>query len=112
MTAQPPTLWHTTARLHPNFGTAEGALECDLLVIGGGFTGLSTALHAAQFGQKIILLEAQQIAWGATGRNAGFVVPNFAKVDPAAERPADRVQRRFAATRPNQLWVSDFSVPQ
>lgn len=84
MTAQPPTLWHTTARLHPNFGTAEGALECDLLVIGGGFTGLSTALHAAQFGQKIILLEAQQIAWGATGRNAGFVVPNFAKVDPAA----------------------------
>ena len=58
------------------------ATEADLLVIGGGFAGLSTALHAAEGGLSVVLLEAHRIAWGASGRNAGFVVPNFAKVDP------------------------------
>ncbi|GLS85953.1 oxidoreductase [Cypionkella aquatica] len=64
------------------FPALKGAVETDLLVIGGGFAGLSTALHAAEAGQSVVLLEAHRIAWGASGRNAGFVVPNFAKVDP------------------------------
>ncbi len=78
----PRTLWHATAAPVAGFPALKGAEEADLLVIGGGFAGLSTALHAAEAGQSVVLLEAERIAHGASGRNAGFVVPNFAKVDP------------------------------
>lgn len=84
MTDDPATLWHATAAALPAYPALSGTAEADLLVIGGGFSGLSTALHAAEAGLSVILLEAHRIAWGATGRNAGFVVPNFAKVDPDA----------------------------
>lgn len=82
MTGDPATLWHATAAPLPTVPPLTGAVEADLLVIGGGFAGLSTALHAAEAGLAVILVEAHRIAWGASGRNAGFVVPNFAKVDP------------------------------
>lgn len=82
MTGDPGTIWHATAHPIAGFAALKGPVEADLLVIGGGFAGLSTALHAAEAGQNVVLLEAERIAWGASGRNAGFVVPNFAKVDP------------------------------
>lgn len=82
--SEPATLWHATAAPLPPFAPAKGDSETDLLVIGAGFTGLSTALHAAEAGHRVTVLEAHRIAWGASGRNAGFVVPNFAKVDPDA----------------------------
>jgi glycine/D-amino acid oxidase-like deaminating enzyme len=78
----PATLWHATAPGLAPFPALAGAAEADLAVVGGGFAGLSTALHAAAAGLSVVLLEANRIAWGASGRNAGFVVPNFAKVDP------------------------------
>ncbi len=86
MTADPQTLWHATSAPMAGLGGLRGAVEADLLVVGGGFSGLSTALHAATSGLRVVLLEANRIAWGATGRNAGFVVPNFAKVDPDSIR--------------------------
>lgn len=82
MSPDPATLWHATARPIAPFSALNGPAEADLLVIGGGFAGLSTALHAAEAGLSVVLVEARRIAWGASGRNAGFVVPNFAKVDP------------------------------
>lgn len=82
MTSDPATLWHATAAPIAAFPALSGPAEADLLVIGGGFAGLSTALHAAEMGQSVVLVEAHRIAWGASGRNAGFIVPNFAKVDP------------------------------
>jgi glycine/D-amino acid oxidase-like deaminating enzyme len=82
MKVDPPTLWHATGMRGARYAAATGKVETDLLVIGAGFAGLSTALHAAQAGLRVTLLEAERIAWGASGRNAGFVVPNFAKVDP------------------------------
>lgn len=78
----PNTLWHATAAPLAEFPALNGLAEADLVVIGGGFAGLSTALHAARDGISVILLEGERIAWGASGRNAGFVVPNFAKVNP------------------------------
>ena len=82
MSAEPATLWHATAPALATFPALSGPVEADLLVVGGGFAGLSTALHVAEAGLSVVLLEAHRIAWGASGRNAGFVVPNFAKVDP------------------------------
>ncbi|MRX51470.1 FAD-dependent oxidoreductase [Paracoccus sp. S-4012] len=78
----PPTLWHATTAAAPVRPAAAGEMEADLAIVGGGFAGLSSALHAAEAGLSVILLEGATLAWGASGRNAGFVVPNFAKVDP------------------------------
>lgn len=78
----PATLWHQTAPAMAPFPHLSGRAESDLAVVGGGLAGLSTALHAAQAGLNVVLLEANRVAWGASGRNAGFVVPNFAKADP------------------------------
>ncbi|TPL91594.1 FAD-dependent oxidoreductase [Mesorhizobium sp. B2-3-12] len=76
------SLWHAVSRDRRERPALNGDLNVDLAIVGGGFSGLSTALHAAGKGLSVAVLEAEIIAWGATGRNAGFVVPNFAKMDP------------------------------
>ena len=50
-----------------------GDVGADVCVVGGGFTGLSAALHLAERGYKVVLLEAAQIGWGASGRNGGQI---------------------------------------
>jgi glycine/D-amino acid oxidase-like deaminating enzyme len=59
----------------PEYPRASGSIICDLLVIGGGYTGLWTALHVAQRNpdRRIVLIEANRIGWAASGRNGGFV---------------------------------------
>ena len=59
----------------PDYPSLPGAITCDLLVVGGGYTGLWTALHAAERdpGATIVLIEAERIGWAASGRNGGFV---------------------------------------
>ncbi|TPK84026.1 FAD-dependent oxidoreductase [Mesorhizobium sp. B2-4-17] len=76
------SLWHAISRSPRERPPLHGEIDVDLAIVGGGFSGLSTALHAAGKGLSVAVLEAEIIAWGATGRNAGFVVPNFAKMDP------------------------------
>ncbi len=61
-----------------------GDREADLAVVGGGFTGLTTALTAAEFGSRVVLLEADYVGAGASGRNNGMVVPQHSRADPAA----------------------------
>lgn len=51
----------------------EGHHKTDVCVIGGGFTGLSAALHLAERGYQVTLLEAEKVSWGASGRNGGHV---------------------------------------
>ena len=59
----------------PDHPALSSPLTCDLLVVGGGYTGLWTALHAAQRNpnQRIVLIDAHRIGWAASGRNGGFV---------------------------------------
>lgn len=80
--AHDASLWHAVSRNRRDRPALQSGLDVDLAIVGGGFSGLSTALHAAGKGLSVAVLEAEIIAWGATGRNAGFVVPNFAKMDP------------------------------
>ena len=74
-------LWEATAAEPPATATLHGPSFTDVLVIGGGYTGLSTALHLAEKGVKTAVLEARTIGFGASGRNGGQVNPGF-KLDP------------------------------
>ncbi|MDV6320713.1 FAD-dependent oxidoreductase, partial [Chromohalobacter sp. HP20-39] len=68
----------------------------DVLVIGGGYTGLSTALHLAERGTQVTVLEANDPGWGASGRNGGQVNPTL-KHDP------DELVSLFGAARAEPL---------
>lgn len=77
------SLWSATAR-EAALATEPfaGDDRADLVVIGGGITGCSAALHAAESGASVVLLEAKTIGWGASGRNGGQVIPGL-KYDPS-----------------------------
>ncbi|MBC7770449.1 MAG: FAD-binding oxidoreductase [Phycisphaerales bacterium] len=57
----------------------EGEVNADVVVIGGGYTGLHAALNAAERGFSVALLEAGRIGWGASGRNGGQIIPGWRK---------------------------------
>jgi gamma-glutamylputrescine oxidase len=57
----------------------EGEVEADLCVIGGGATGLSAAIHAADAGLSVVVLEGGRVGWGASGRNGGQLIPGLRK---------------------------------
>src|ERR1700722_809127 len=54
-------------------------LAADVVVIGGGGPGLSAALHAAERGLSVVLVEGGRIGWGASGRNGGQIIPGLRK---------------------------------
>ncbi len=55
----------------------EGEIEADICVVGGGYTGLSTALNLAEKGYQVAVLEAERVGWGASGRNGGQINTDF-----------------------------------
>lgn len=63
-----------SARASPPYPELAGDLIADVCVIGGGFTGVNTAIELAQRGLSVILLEARRIGWGASGRNGGQLI--------------------------------------
>ena len=71
--SNPVSLWDTTAVEAEIDNPLDGDSTCDVAIVGGGFTGLSTALHGAQKGLDCHVLEAKTIGHGGSGRNAGLV---------------------------------------
>ena len=85
-TRLPKSLWAATAPPAPNTPRLEGETRADVAIVGGGFTGLSAALHLGETGAKVVLLEAAEPGWGASGRNGGQVIAGF-KFDPGELTP-------------------------
>ncbi len=81
MTDDPPSLWAATAAPAEPTATLAGTVRADVAIVGGGFTGLSAALHLAEAGVDVMLIEAHAPGWGASGRNGGQVIPGL-KYDP------------------------------
>jgi gamma-glutamylputrescine oxidase len=72
------TYYSVSANAAPRSTSLCSDVEADVCVIGGGIAGVSTALHLAQRGYRVVLLEAQCIGSGASGRNGGQVIAGYA----------------------------------
>ena len=90
------SLWAATAPPAPDTPALDSSMSTDVLVIGAGYTGLSTALHLAERGARVCVLDAHAPGWGASGRNGGQVNPTL-KYDP------DDLMRLYGAERAEPL---------
>lgn len=95
-TQMPPSLWADTAPIGADYPKLQGRQRSDVVIIGGGFTGLSAALALAKRGVSTCLLEAESIGWGASGRNGGQVIPGL-KYDP------DELIKRYGEERGQRM---------
>ncbi len=64
-----------TANPSPAYAALNGDQRADVCIVGAGFTGLSAALELAQAGRRVVVLEAEQVGWGCSGRNGGQINP-------------------------------------
>lgn len=103
-----PTLPRTayTARAGEALGLSPlaGDERCDIAIVGGGIAGCSAALHAAEGGARVVLLEANQIGWGASSRNAGHLPP-------ATKHDPDEVIARYGAVAGQRLIYAAEQAP-
>jgi gamma-glutamylputrescine oxidase len=75
---KPANSWYeATARRPAAEPALAGAVEADVCVVGGGLSGCSTALHLAERGYEVVLLEAERIGFGASGRSGGQIIPGY-----------------------------------
>ncbi|MDQ0322671.1 glycine/D-amino acid oxidase-like deaminating enzyme [Pararhizobium capsulatum DSM 1112] len=66
-------LWEKTAPEPPRTSALAGEVTADVVIVGGGFTGLSSALHLAEAGRNVVVLEGNEIGFGGAGRNVGLI---------------------------------------
>jgi len=78
----PPSLWAAVTPSGPDLPELTGTQTADVVVVGAGFTGLSTALHLREAGVDVAIVEAMEPGWGASGRNNGQVIPTLSRPDP------------------------------
>jgi len=93
--------YEASARRPPVTQPLAEAAEADVCVVGGGYAGLSAALELAQRDYAVVLLEAQRIGWGASGRNGGQAIVGFGcDAELAIERqlPREDAQRAWAVS--------------
>ncbi len=93
----PDSYYAATANKVAPFPALEGDADCDVCIIGGGFTGLSAALELAERGLDVVLLEAHRAGWGASGRNGG-------QAGSGQRRDQDWLERAVGREDAHHLW--------
>lgn len=76
--ALPPSYYEASVDGRVAYPQLTGEADCDVCVVGAGLAGLHSALNLAERGLKVVLLEARRVGWGASGRNGGHVIPEYA----------------------------------
>jgi gamma-glutamylputrescine oxidase len=103
MTAQADTYpldsWYTASAhgLDP-FPGIDGDTKADVAIVGGGYTGLSAALHLAERGIDVVLLEANRVGWGASGRNGG-------QIHSGQRRDVEWLEANLGVEHAKRLWA-------
>ena len=95
---QYPESWYAaTATPTERFAVLKGAVKADVCVVGGGYTGLSAALHLAEAGRDVVLIEAQRVGFGASGRNGG-------QLGSGQRVEQDGLEKMLGADHAKRLW--------
>lgn len=68
-----------TSNPSPERAALVGDIECEVCVVGAGFTGISSALHLVEQGRRVVVLEAARVGFGASGRNGGQIVNSYSR---------------------------------
>src|SRR5262245_15668558 len=90
--------WYTdTMVAAPERAALATSLDAEICIIGAGLAGLTTARELALRGWSVAVIEARRVAWNASGRNTGFVLPGFAQ-------DMDAVVRRVGLQHAKRLW--------
>lgn len=98
-TDYPAGSWYAaTAEPLAPFPPLDGDIRAEIAILGGGYTGLSAALHLAEAGRDVVLLEAERVGWGASGRNGG-------QLHSGQRRDVDWLEERFGFDEARRLWA-------
>ena len=79
-----------------DYPVLEQELTTDICIVGGGFSGVSAGLHLSELGYKVVIIEANKIGWGATGRNGGEIIGGFSG--------DDILQKKYDAKYTDMVW--------
>jgi gamma-glutamylputrescine oxidase len=93
----PDSYYVATVDPLPDQPPLEESVRADVCVVGAGYTGLSAALHLAQSGMRVVVLEAQRIGWGASGRNGG-------QLSGGQRQDIDWLEAHFGCIEARRLW--------
>jgi glycine/D-amino acid oxidase-like deaminating enzyme len=100
----PPSLYADTAAPAPDTPPLRGEAHADVCIIGAGFTGLSAALHLAEAGGRVVVIDAEEPGYGASGRNGGQVNPGL-KPDP------DEIERVYGPEQGARMLALSYGAP-
>ncbi len=90
MTEHVKSYYAASANSHAPYPQLNDSIECDVCIVGGGYTGLSSALFLVEAGYNVVLLESARIGFGASGRNGGQLVNSYS-------RDIDVIEQRYGA---------------
>lgn len=93
----PASVWTVAAEPWTPTQPLQGDQRADVVVVGAGYTGLSAALHLAERGTDVVVLDAAEPGWGGSGRNGGQIIPGL-KDDP------DELERNFGPETGRRMW--------
>ncbi len=97
----PPSWYESSVLRAAPAAPLAGDIEADVCVVGAGIAGCSTALHLAERGYRVVLLEAERVGWGASGRSGAQLIAGYACGQ-------DRLQAQLGAGDARRLW--DFTL--
>ena len=93
----PPSWYAATAHAAPARPALDGGTHADVCVVGAGYTGLSAAIHLAEKGRRVVVLEAERVGWGASGRNGG-------QLHSGQRRDQETLEKWFGETEAHALF--------
>lgn len=107
MTLDTPGLWAATAPEGPGLAPLAADLQADIAIVGAGYTGLSAALTAAEAGARVVVLEAEGVGAGGSGRNVGLVNAGLwlTPDEIEARLPAGSALPQILAQAPAEVWA-------